>query len=110
MPHGLANAVVLPYVLEYSRKEAEKKLAKLAIAGGIGSGGEPRKELSRRFIDKINTMNKNMNIPTYIEELKESDIPLIVKRAFKEAHPLYPVPRIMTPQDCADLVRKLLPT
>jgi hypothetical protein len=50
-----------------------------------------------------------MNIPTYFEELKESDIRLIVKRALKEAHPLYAVPRIMTDQDCADLVRKLLP-
>ena len=109
VPHGLANAVVLPYVLEYSRKEAEKKLAKLAIAGGIGSEGESNEALSHQFIEKIKTMNTNMNIPTYIEELKESDIPLIVKRAFKEAHPLYPVPRIMTPQDCADLVRKLLP-
>jgi alcohol dehydrogenase len=109
VPHGLANAVVLPYVLEYSRKEAEKKLSKLAIAGGIGSEGEPNEELSHRFIDNVKSMNAKMNIPTYIEELKESDIPLIVKRAFKEAHPLYPVPRIMMPQDCADLVRKLLP-
>lgn len=109
VPHGLANAVVLPYVLEYSRKEAEKKLAKLAIAGGIGSEGESNEELSHRFIEKVKAMNAKMHIPAYIEKLKESDIPLIVNRAFNEAHPLYPVPRIMTPQDCADLVRKLLP-
>ena len=109
VPHGLANAVVLPYVLEYSRKEAEQKLARLAIAGGIGTDRESNAALSQRFIDQIKAMNARMNIPTYIEELKESDIPLIVKRAFKEAHPLYPVPRIMTEQDCADLVRKLLP-
>ena len=109
VPHGLANAVVLPYVLEFSRKEAEQKLARLAIAGGIGSETESNEALSRRFIDKIKAMNAKMNIPTHIEQLKESDIPLIVKRAFKEAHPLYPVPRIMKAQDCADLVRKLLP-
>ncbi|MBW1891615.1 MAG: iron-containing alcohol dehydrogenase [Deltaproteobacteria bacterium] len=108
VPHGLANAIILPYVLEYSRKEAQQRLAQLAVAGGIGVEGEPEEELSYRFIEKVKTMNKNMKIPTYIEELKESDIPLIVKRAFKEAHPLYPVPRIMTPQDCADLVRKLM--
>ena len=109
VPHGLANAVVLPYVLEFSRREAEKKLARLAIAGGIGSETESNEELSRRFIDKIKAMNAKMNIPTHIEQLKESDIPLIVKRAFKEVHPLYPVPRIMTAQECADLVRQLLP-
>jgi len=108
VPHGLANAVIMPYVLEYSREEAENKLAELAIAGGLGSDGESKEGLSHRFIDKVKAMNAKMNIPTYIEELKESDIPLIVKRAFKEAHPLYAVPRIMTAQDCGDLVRKLL--
>jgi len=109
VPHGLANAVVLPYVLEYSRKDAEEKLAQLAIAGGLGSAGESNEVLSHRFIDAVKEMNAKMNIPSYIEKLKESDIPLIVKRAFKEAHPLWPVPRIMTDQGCADLVRKLLP-
>ena len=109
VPHGMANAVVLPYVLEYSRSEAEEKMARLAIAAGLGSEGDSNEVLSHTFIDAVKAMNANMEIPTFIEGLKESDIPLIVKRAFKEAHPLYPVPKIMTDQDCADLVRKLLP-
>jgi len=109
VPHGLANAVILPHVLEFCRKEAEKKLAKLAIAGGIGKKGESEKELSYKFIDKIKTMNKNMKIPTHIKELKKKDIPLIAKRALDEAHPDYPVPRIMTLQECEDLVEQLLP-
>jgi len=53
-------------------------------------------------------MNKNMKIPTFIKELQEKDIPLIAKRALDEAHPDYPVPRIMTLQECEDLIRKLL--
>lgn len=109
VPHGLANAVILPYVLEFCRKDAEKKLAALAIAGGIGTKGESDEELSYRFIEKIKTMNKNMKLPTFIKELKEEDIPLIAKRALNEAHPDYPVPTIMTLQECKDLVRKLLP-
>ncbi|MGM0453265.1 MAG: iron-containing alcohol dehydrogenase, partial [Thermodesulfobacteriota bacterium] len=107
--HGLANAVILPHVLEFCRKEAEKKLAKLAIAGGIGTRDESGEELSRRFIEKIKTMNADMEIPTVIKELREKDIPLIAKRALKEAHPDYPVPRIMTLAECEALVRKLLP-
>lgn len=109
VPHGLANAIILPYVLEFCRKEAEKKLAALAVAGGIGKKSESAEKLSIRFIDHIKTMNKNMNIPTFIKELKEKDIPLIAKRALNEAHPDYPVPRIMTLQECETLVRKLLP-
>ncbi|MGB9499266.1 MAG: iron-containing alcohol dehydrogenase [Dissulfuribacterales bacterium] len=109
VPHGLANAIILPYILEFCRKDAEKKLAGLAIAGGIGTKGESAEELSYRFIEKVKTMNKNMKIPTFIKELKEKDIPLIAKRALNEAHPDYPVPRIMTREECEDLIRKLLP-
>jgi len=109
VPHGLANAIVLPHVLEFCRKDAEKKLAGLAIAGGIGTKGESEKDLSHKFIEKIKTMNKNMGIPTVIKELRKKDIPLITKRALKEAHPDYPVPRIMTHEECEDLVKKLLP-
>lgn len=108
VPHGLANAVILPYVLEFCKKEAEKKLAGLAVAGGLGINSDSDETLANRFIEKVKTMNQNMNIPTYIEELKENDITLIAERALKEAHPLYPVPKIMTQQQCEGLVRKLL--
>jgi len=109
VPHGLANAIILPHVLEFCRKAAEKKLAKLAIAGGIGSKSESKKDLSYKFIQKVKTMNKNMKIPTFIKELKKKDIPLIAKRALDEAHPDYPVPTIMTRRECEDLIKKLLP-
>ena len=109
VPHGLANAVILPYVLTFCKKEAEQKLARLAVAGGLGCNDEPESVLAERFIEKVKTMNRNMNIPTYIEELKEVDIPLIAERALKEAHPLYPVPRIMTQAQCQALVRNLMP-
>lgn len=108
VPHGLANAVILPYVLEFSRDAAEKKLAALARAGGIGTAEESDEVLSFRFIEKIKSMNQNMEIPTGIKELQEKDIPLIVKRAFKEAHPDYPVPKFMNRKQCEELVRKLL--
>jgi len=109
VPHGLANAIILPYVLKFCRKDAEKKLAKLAIAGGIGKKSESDEDLSHKFIKKVKTMNKKMKIPTFIKELKKKDIPLIAKRALNEAHPDYPVPTIMTRKECEALIRKLLP-
>jgi len=54
-------------------------------------------------------MNERMEIPTSIAELRAEDIPLIAERALAEAHPDYPVPRIMTRDECEDLVTKLLP-
>lgn len=109
VPHGLANAIILPYILDFSRKEAESKLARLAIVGGLGTETESEEDLSVRFIEKIREMNRNMDIPTTISELREEDIPLVVQRALAEAHPDYPVPRIMTRDECEEIVRKLLP-
>ncbi|MCU0690824.1 MAG: iron-containing alcohol dehydrogenase [Polyangiaceae bacterium] len=108
VPHGRANAVILPHVLRFCRAEAEDKLAALAIAAGIGGPGETHEELSFRFIEQVEKMNERMKIPTTIAELKSEDIPLIVDRALAEAHPDYPVPRFMTRSECETLVTQLL--
>ena len=107
--HGLANAIILPHVLKFCRVEAEQKLAALAIVAGIGARGEPSKALASKFIDHIEQMNERMGIPTFIKELRAEDIPMIADRALKEAHPDYPVPRIMTRRECVELVTQLLP-
>ncbi len=109
VPHGLANAVILPYVLRFCRKDAEQKLASLAVIGGIGERGESDEALSYKFIEQVEGMNERMGIPTTIQELKAADIPLIARRALAEAHPDYPVPTIMTRQECEALITKLLP-
>ncbi|MCG8333659.1 MAG: iron-containing alcohol dehydrogenase [Proteobacteria bacterium] len=109
VPHGLANAIILPYVLEASIEQARDKLADLAVVSGLGRADYFKDVLARKFIDKIKRMNQNMGIPTFIKELKEEDIPLIVKRALAESNIDYPVPRIMNKQELTELVRQLLP-
>ena len=108
VPHGLANAIILPHVLKFCRAAAESKLAKLAIVSGVGSSSESDEALSTKFIAEIEAMNTRMKIPTTIAELRAEDIPLIVDRALAEAHPDYPVPRLMTRDECETLVRQLL--
>ena len=49
-----------------------------------------------------------MNIPEKFDFIKEEDIPTLVKRALKEGNPGYPVPRIMTPKDCEQVIRELM--
>lgn len=104
-PHGLANAVILPYVLEYYGASAHEKLAKLADIVGIGGGSDAEK--AEKFIEAIKQMNKNMEIPEHFDFIKEEDIPTIVQRALKEGNPLYPVPKIMDEKDCEAVVRKV---
>lgn len=108
VPHGLANAVILPYILDFCRRDCEAQLAKLAVIGGIGRDNEPTETLSMRFIEKVREMNQNMDIPTGIGQLQASDIPNLAKRALAEAHPQYPVPRLMKQSQCEAILRKLL--
>ncbi|MHA1602866.1 MAG: iron-containing alcohol dehydrogenase [Promethearchaeota archaeon] len=109
VPHGLANAIVLPYVLEEYGKSAYKKLAKLAVAGDLGTSDGSDEELAQKFIQKVKDLNKNMAIPTFVKELKEADIPLLTKRALKEGNPNYPVPKILDTESMSNLIKKLLP-
>ncbi len=109
VPHGVANAIILPHVLEISRAKAEKKLAKLAVAAGIGRKNESAETLSRRFVDQVKELSRRIGIPTKIKELQEKDIPLIAKRALKEANPFYPVPAILNRKECESLIGRLLP-
>lgn len=108
VPHGLANSIALPYVLEYFGSSIHKKLARLAVVADIGNENEDEEILAKRFIERIKDMNRNMNIPTTVKDIKIEDIPLIVKRVLKEGNPQYPVPRIMNEKDCRVLIEKLV--
>lgn len=108
-PHGLANAIVLPYVLEYSLPAAHKRLAQLAIAIDLGVEGEPHAVLAQRFVDAVKQLNEKIGIPSTLEELKSQDVSQIAKGALKEAHYLYPVPRYMDKSQCEQIIRDMLP-
>ena len=107
IPHGLANAVILPYVLEYYGEAAYARLSKLSVIAGVKLDGTD-KEKAEAFIEAVKTMNKNMNIPDKFDCIKEEDIPVIVERALKEGNPLYPVPKIMNAADCEAVIRRLM--
>ena len=107
VPHGLANAVILPYVLEYYGETAHKRLARLATIAGVKTDGSD-KEKAEAFIEAIKTLNKNMNIPDGFDMVQEKDIPVIVERALKEGNPLYPVPKIMDKADCEAVIRRMM--
>ncbi len=107
-PHGLANAIVMPYVLEYSRPKCAKRLARLGEVAGLRQKGDRPQTLARRFIDHIRSMNEEFGIPSGLEALKKSDIPKIASSALKEAHYTYAVPRYMDQDACEALVSKML--
>ncbi len=108
-PHGFANAIILPKVLSFYGKTIYKKIGALCDAIGIFGDLVTNEEKTLAFIQKIKDMNKSFGFPDYIEDLKEEDIPKLVRRAMKEANPLYPVPMIFLEEEFTYIYHSLLP-
>ncbi|MCR5585051.1 MAG: iron-containing alcohol dehydrogenase [Lachnospiraceae bacterium] len=108
VPHGLANAVLLPHVLEMYGKSAHKKLARLAKAVGLVPESMGTEEAAKAFIAKIKQMNENMNIPTTIKGIKEEDISMMADHADKEGNPLYPVPTLWNKEELEKVYRRVM--
>ena len=106
VPHGLANAILLPYVLEKYGKSAERKLAELADV--IGLKGKDNEEKARAFIEAIKTMERDMKIPEKIQGIRKEDIPELSAYAAKEANPLYPVPMLMNANELEEFYYDVL--
>ena len=98
-PHGLANAVVMPYVLESYGKSVYKKLHRLGIAAGVATEEDAPMTGAIKFINAVKALNAGMNIPEKLPGIQKEDIPSLAKHAAKEANPLYPVPKLMTAKE-----------
>jgi alcohol dehydrogenase class IV len=110
VPHGLGNAILLPYVLDFLKDAplAEQRLAELAIAIGAGKEGEPRAALAQRFVERVRALNRTVGIPEKLEALTAADIREVARAAMIEAHRDYPVPKNMSLAEAEALLQKCL--
>ena len=108
IPHGLANAVLLPEVLESYGSCIHQKLHILGCAAGVCTEQDSIKAGAGKFIASIRTLNKNMGIPDFLSGIQESDIETMSAHAAKEANPLYPVPKLMTRRELEAFYRLML--
>ncbi|MBE5735694.1 MAG: iron-containing alcohol dehydrogenase [Clostridiales bacterium] len=108
VPHGLANAILLPYFLEDYGKSIEKKLSKLAKLIDLVKDDVSIDAGAKAFIDWVKLLNEKMNIPRYVEGLKEADIPELALKADAEGNPLYPVPVLKNAKELEKMYRLVL--
>ena len=94
-PHGLANAVILPYILNDYGHVVHKKLAHLSASLGIKIDGS-QADRADAFIDWVIGMNERMGIPKGFDFIRDEDIEQMITWAMKEANPVYPVPQVYT--------------
>lgn len=103
IPHGLANSVLMPIVLEEYGDSVHKKLHELGIVAGVCDTTDSDKVGAEKFISTIKAMNKRMGIPEKLSGILAEDVPLMARYADKEANPLYPVPRLMNAKELEKL-------
>lgn len=104
IPHGLSNAVLLPYIMEYNLSASEKKTAEIAIALGAKKGASDY-ETASNGINFIRSLLIDCKIPTHISELgiPKEDIPRIAKSALNVQRLLVNNPREIFYDDAVNI-------
>jgi alcohol dehydrogenase class IV len=103
--HGLANAVVLPAVLEFNRSSCAARLAQVAVVFGE-SAALQQEALAARAVERVRSLASQAGIPPRLRDVgvKEVDLPLIAKKAFQDASHLTN-PRPCTEEDLLGVAR-----
>ena len=109
VPHGLANAVALPCVMEYSKVACASRFADLARVVGLDKEGGPSSDaaLADRLIEAVRELGRDIGIPETLSEIEARDIPVIASAAIEEAFELYGVPKYMEQEDAERVVGRL---
>lgn len=104
--HGLSNALLLPYVMEYNIPAATKKYAEVAMAMGCGRMNNDE-ETALAGVEKIKELIKNCDIPATLKEVKvdASSIPEMAIEALKVQRLLKNNPREITEQDAVNIYK-----
>jgi len=108
IPHGLANAVLLPHVLRAYGNSVTKRLAELAYLTEIATTQDAEEAAAEKFICKIEEMNRSMQIPEKLEGIKAEDVAELARYADKEANPLYPVPKLWDAEELKQIYNRVI--
>ncbi len=107
LPHGRANAIVLPYILDFSQLAAESRLAQLARALGFVSPTDNDERASAIMIERVKALISGIKINPVVPGINKADFSAIIQAAFKEAHGLYAVPKYMNKKEMRRVLEQI---
>ena len=86
-PHGVANAIILPTVMEYNAEATGEKYRDIAKAMGVqGTEDMTQEEYRKAAIDAVKKLSEDVGIPKDLKEIvKEEDIPFLAQSAYDDA-------------------------
>lgn len=107
VPHGRANAIVMPHILDFNHVASRKRLAELAERVGLVNGGFNDTMAAEMLIVRVKGLLAELKIDTQIKGIQRQDFPQIIKAAFAEAHGIYAVPRYMSHEEADQIMHAL---
>ena len=108
IPHGLANAVILPHVLEHSLDKVMDDLAELGRAAGVVNETDLPEAQAKQFIAAVKTLSARIGIPEKLQGPETEAASRIFAGAQKEAMELFAVPKYMHKSEGEALYRGLI--
>ena len=107
IPHGEANAKVLPYVLEFNKCASAERMGQIASFLGLKSLGDTNKHLADKLIFAVKELIAQINIEPTVPQIKKEDYNYIIQQAFKEANSTYAVAKYMSYDEAVLLLDRL---
>lgn len=110
VPHGLSNALVLPYVLEYNLPDAEQMYAEIAPLIFEGISNIPEAERAQAMIEAFQSLGQELGMKTKLSEVgvSHNHLPMLAEDAMKQERLLINNPREMTYDAALDIYTKAL--
>ena len=86
-PHGVANAILLPTVMEYNAPATGEKYREIARAMGVeGVDQMSQEEYRKAAVDAVRKLSQDVGIPADLKEIaKEEDVPFLAESAYADA-------------------------
>lgn len=85
-PHGIANAILLPYVMRYNGAVCSDRFAEILGALNVSTEGMTKNEIIAKFIEKIKELSASVGITQKLADVgvKKEDIPMLAKKAMED--------------------------
>ena len=86
IPHGVANALLLPTVMEFNMESSIEKYGEIARAMGIDTTGMSAREAAKAAVNAVKALSVEVGIPQHLSDLgfTEENIPALVEQAFTD--------------------------
>ena len=101
VPHGLANAILIPHVMEFNLPAAVRQFALVAAAMGEAVEGLPPRQAAASAVYAVSGLCDDIGIPASLSELgiPRDDIPMLVQGALTVTRPVENNPRTLGPEE-----------